>query len=248
MKIELRNFKPSVSQSRETLAFTATIYANGTEVGAIRNDGGGGSMRTVYVTAAAQNEVLTFIESLPRDSRWPSLPMGEDIFFSIMSAALMQTIDDKKQAKKDAAFAATAHAKGHHAFRVTWADQYGGEMLALVESKELLTVAAFITRLRSPVPISNVTIVEMAKPGEMSLDEARGVMKMKQVLTSNGHMRTLVERDVAFDWLLARGFTRAAKSPDGVKVYATKEGRAWFHSTPGAGVALLVIAKSMKAA
>lgn len=43
MNIELRNIKIADRQSKETIAFTATIYIGNVKVGWARNDGGGGS-------------------------------------------------------------------------------------------------------------------------------------------------------------------------------------------------------------
>lgn len=93
----------------------------------------------------------------------------------------------------------------------------------------------------------------------LTTEEANAVIIMGRLMkVKNGIERFAASTpSVGLDWLLERGYVQtgttnaSARAFSGTwaqsNAYATKTGRAWFHASPGVGVALLVAAKAMNA-
>ena len=65
MKITLKSFKPAHNLSEETLAFTATIYADGKRVGDVRNQGNGGCHFYNWSDANLGREIEAWADAQP---------------------------------------------------------------------------------------------------------------------------------------------------------------------------------------
>lgn len=94
----------------------------------------------------------------------------------------------------------------------------------------------------------------------MTQTEAAAVITLKRILSAKSQLARLLafktEQDSpALDWLMERGyitvrvsnatrlFTKGEPMP-----YVTKTGKAWFHASPGPGVAIMVLARARVAA
>lgn len=88
---------------------------------------------------------------------------------------------------------------------------------------------------------------------ELTTVEAAAVMALRSLLFCKSQIARLVAFNTlqgtpACDWLLEQGFmtvrtaNRTTKFSGDAMPYVTKAGKAWFHSKPGPGVALLVLA------
>jgi len=65
MKITIKNFKPAMSLSEETIAFTGTLYLNGKKQCGVRNSGCGGS--NVIDDRAVERRLQAYAAALPGD-------------------------------------------------------------------------------------------------------------------------------------------------------------------------------------
>ncbi len=255
MKIELRNFRPAHSQSQETLAFTAAIHADGVRVGHVSNAGRGGANDFRYVDRETMMRVRAAIEAMPPDSRFPLVGMTEDMFYTLLADSMVAADDAKRVARKEREFAIMAKSRNLRAWRVTLARD-GDELRLLAQwNVELTTESTYakdIAKTHRATLVKIDEITGLAPSKELTIDEAHGVMKMAQVLRARSTLsRADIPRDAALDWLLERGFIKVVNTKRAQPIpvpYATKAGREWFHSTPGAGVAMLVISMATRKA
>ena len=73
MKIELKNYKPCHNLSRETNAFTASIYIDGKRVGTVENNGGGGCHDYGFTDRKVEQNFFDHCNGLP-----PEEPTADD--------------------------------------------------------------------------------------------------------------------------------------------------------------------------
>lgn len=91
---------------------------------------------------------------------------------------------------------------------------------------------------------------------ELTKIEAAAVMALRSLMFCKSQIARLMafkalQGSPACDWLLERGFVTVRMSNPTTQFtvgepmpYVTKSGKAWFHATPGPGVAILVLARS----
>lgn len=95
---------------------------------------------------------------------------------------------------------------------------------------------------------------------EMTQTEAAAVIALKSLISPKSQLGRVLafsrlQGSPALDWLMERGYVTVRIGNPTVRgflgepmPYVTKTGKAWFHASPGPGVALLVVTKPWVAA
>lgn len=93
---------------------------------------------------------------------------------------------------------------------------------------------------------------------ELSRVEAAAVITIKRFLLAKSQLARLMAYEaekgsVSLDWLIEKGYITVRISNPTTQgfrgepmPYVTKTGKAWFHASPGPGVALLTLTKPWK--
>lgn len=107
MKIELSQFKPFPSMSEETMAYTAVVKINGVPAFHAKNSGTGGA--DLYTPLDARGRDLLkqaedYAASLPRDPRFPNLPMDLEMLLGTIMSDTLAAADLRKGLKTYAIF------------------------------------------------------------------------------------------------------------------------------------------------
>lgn len=101
MKIELKNIKHARFLSRETEAFSATIYIEGLKAATVENDGGGGANLYRFSDRALEQKFHEHCKSLPPlQSEHGPLSMDADLFLG----ELMEQQEMARHCKKKTLF------------------------------------------------------------------------------------------------------------------------------------------------
>lgn len=88
MKIELKNYRPAHQLSRETTAFTASIWIDGKRAGTVSNDGHGGCNLYHFDDRTLEQEFHDYCKSLPPvDGSFGPLDMDADLLIGELCEA-----------------------------------------------------------------------------------------------------------------------------------------------------------------
>jgi len=95
MKIEIRNFKPHMGLSEETVAFTGTLYLDGRKSGQVSNRGTGGP--NDFSDRQAEQKVAEWCKDQPPYSDEDGeLDLNADFKISLIVGDMLQERDEKK--------------------------------------------------------------------------------------------------------------------------------------------------------
>ena len=154
MHIELRRLKVFEEMSRETTAFTAELWVDGTKLGRAMNDGGGGATRCEVRDRKRLDAVETFAAALPRAKSKDfadGLPMDLDFYLALLVDRHLEEKQERALCRKHIVLQLKNSPPGHYAcYQAAYSPQtvealrkrHGANLLCVVNERYLPGAAA----------------------------------------------------------------------------------------------------------